>query len=114
MDIRNKRARTRYKISRTTVDYRVSVNKTNQYLSAQAIQIEGGKVIASVHQKTFSKKNKLSKEKPVAIAEKMGEEIGKSLKEQGITAVAFDRSGYIYHGKIKAFAEGLRKAGLTL
>jgi len=56
----------------------------------------------------------LAKEKPVERVGKMGEAFGKMVKDAGITSVAYDRSGYIYHGKVKAFADGMRKAGLTL
>lgn len=94
---------------------RVSIDKSNRYFFAQLIDAhQGGKVIAALHEKTFIKAGKLSKEKPLARIEKMGEAFGKQIKDAGVTAVIFDRSGYIYHGKVKIFADGLRKAGLTL
>ncbi|WKZ30275.1 MAG: 50S ribosomal protein L18 [Candidatus Dojkabacteria bacterium] len=109
MKIANKRDRIRYKLKRTSVLYRISIHKTNQYFSAQAIEIATGNVIASIHQKTFtSGKGK----KPVETIEAMGESFGKALADKKLEDIAFDRSGYIYHGKVKAFAEGLRKAGL--
>lgn len=93
---------------------RVSVDKSNQYFFAQLVDVhQGGKVIVAIHEKTFESAE-AKKMKPVERAGAMGEAFGKLAKEAGVTAVAFDRSGYIYHGKVKAFAEGMRKAGLTL
>ena len=46
-------------------------------------------------------------------AAKLGEEIGKRLKEKSVAAVVFDRNGYKYHGIVKAIADGARKAGIT-
>ena len=48
----------------------------------------------------------------VAKAEKLGEFFAKNLKEKGIQKVAFDRGGYLYHGRVKALAESLRKNGI--
>jgi large subunit ribosomal protein L18 len=49
----------------------------------------------------------------VADAEKLGEAMGRRLKEKNITTVVFDRNGYLYHGVVKALAEGARKAGIV-
>ena len=46
-------------------------------------------------------------------AEKLGEEMGKRLTEKKITSVVFDRNGYLYHGVVKALADGTRKAGIV-
>jgi len=109
MNITEKRKRIRYSIKRANARYRLSVNKTNQYLSAQLIDLEdNGKILGSVHQKTF----KTKATKPVEIAAEMGESFGKEISGKKIESIVFDRSGYIYHGKIKAFADGLRKGGL--
>lgn len=113
MNIQQKRQRARFKISRTPAQYRISVNKTNAYFSAQVIEQKTGNIVASISQKQYEKDGK-SKAKPVELVGLMGEELGKTLKEKKITSsIAYDRSGYIYHGKVKAFADGLRKAGLT-
>lgn len=115
MELNTKRNRTRFKMKMVSKLPRVSIDKSNRYFFAQLIDAhQGGKVIAALHEKTFVKAEKLSKEKPLARIEKMGESFGKQIKDAGVTAVIFDRSGYIYHGKVKIFADGLRKAGLTL
>lgn len=109
MKIANKRERIRYKLKRTSVLFRISIHKTNQYFSSQVVEIASGNVIASIHQKTFSKEKG---KKPLEVIEMMGESLGKTLKEKKMEDIAFDRSGYVYHGKVKAFADGLRKSGL--
>ncbi|WKZ23823.1 MAG: 50S ribosomal protein L18 [Candidatus Dojkabacteria bacterium] len=115
MELQVKRNRTRFKLKMNSKLPRVSVDKSNRYFFAQLVDVHSaGKVLAALHEKAFVKTAKLEKDKPVARAEKMGEAFGKLVKEAGFTAVAFDRSGYVYHGKVKAFADGLRKAGLTL
>lgn len=48
----------------------------------------------------------------VKAAQLLGEVFGRRIKEKGINRIVFDRAGYLYHGRVKAFAEGLRKAGL--
>lgn len=115
MELNIKRNRTRFKMKMNTKLTRVSVDKSNKYFFAQLVDIHNeGKILAALHEKTFAKTAKLEKEKPVVVVGKMGEVFGKMIKDAGVTAVAYDRSGYIYHGKVKAFAEGMRKAGLTL
>ena len=115
MDLNTKRNRTRFKIKMHTKLPRVSVDKSNKWFFAQLVDIHAeGKILAALHEKTFAKTAKLEKELPVARIGKMGEAFGKMIKDSGVTAVAYDRSGYIYHGKVKAFADGMRKAGLTL
>jgi large subunit ribosomal protein L18 len=46
-------------------------------------------------------------------AEKVGEMIAKKAQEAGVTAVVFDRNGYLYHGRVKSLADGARKGGLN-
>ena len=94
---------------------RVSIDKSNKYFFAQLVDVHNaGKIIAAIHEKSFTKTAKLEKEKPLDVAGKMGEAFGKVIIDAGVTSVAYDRSGYIYHGKVKAFADGMRKSGLTL
>jgi large subunit ribosomal protein L18 len=114
MEISTKRNRTRFKQKVNSQLLRVSVQKTNQYFFAQLIDVQNkGKIVAAIHEKTFAKTVK-EKATPVERVGKMGEAFGKIVMEAGVSSIAYDRSGYIYHGKIKAFADGMRKAGLTL
>lgn len=115
MELNKKRNRTRFKMKMVSKLPRVSIDKSNRYFFAQLVDAHNdGKVITAIHEKSFIKTSKLEKEKPMARLEKMGEAFGKMIKDAGVTAVTYDRSGYIYHGKVKSFAEGMRKSGLTL
>jgi len=103
-----KRKRVRKKIFGTQDIPRLSVYKSNKYLYAQLINDERSETLASVSsvkEEGFCAKN-------LKIAEKLGEELGKKAKNKGINQLVFDRSGYIYHGRIKALAESLREEGL--
>ncbi|MDR1788301.1 MAG: 50S ribosomal protein L18 [Treponema sp.] len=89
---------------------RLSVFRSNKRLSIQAIDDQKGQTIASIS--TLEKE--LRDVKPnVEGGSKVGELIGKRLAEKNITSVVFDRNGYLYHGVVKAMAEGARKAGLA-
>tara|TARA_B100001113_G_scaffold152614_1_gene124991 strand:+ start:1126 stop:1476 length:351 start_codon:yes stop_codon:yes gene_type:complete len=98
----------RSKISGTKERPRVSVFKSNKAIYSQIIDdISGSTLVScsSVDIKKFGKNNiESSKEVGVKLAEKA--------KKKGIKKVLFDRGGYVYHGKIKSFAEGAREGGL--
>jgi large subunit ribosomal protein L18 len=105
------RFRIRKKVNGTSAAPRLSVFRSNSDIYAQLINDETGTTIAgaSSRQKDIAaqKAPKIDKSKMV------GEAIAKKAIELGITKVVFDRSGYIYHGRIKAVAEGAREAGLV-
>ncbi|HRX63600.1 MAG TPA: 50S ribosomal protein L18 [Candidatus Absconditabacterales bacterium] len=86
---------------------RLIINKSNLYISGQLIDIDG-KVIALTNDKKAKGKTKTEK------AFTAGEEFAKTLKTKKISQITFDRNGYLYHGRIKAFADGLRKGGIKL
>lgn len=89
---------------------RVSIYKSNKYIYAQIIDDESGKTLGSFNQAQL-KDNKGSKvEKSKLVGENLAE-IALKLK---INEVTFDRSGYRYHGRVKAVAEGLREKGLKV
>lgn len=99
----------RKKIHGTVNRPRLSVFKSNKYIYAQAIDDDKGNTLIASSSLIYDKKNrKLNKE----IAAKVGEDIGKKLLEKKIDTVYFDRNGFLYTGKIKALADGARKAGL--
>ncbi len=110
-------ARVRAKISGTSARPRVAVFKSNQHIFVQAIDDTTRKTIAGISdQKTKSAKNDAPKElggkEKRAFA--IGEQVGELLKKSGVEAVVFDKGGFKYHGRVKAVAEGLRKAGIRL
>ncbi|MDC7228149.1 MAG: 50S ribosomal protein L18 [Spirochaetales bacterium] len=90
---------------------RMSVYKSSRHLYIQVIDDLSGKTIAYAN--NLEKDNK-SIPSSVEGAAKLGELIGERLKEKKITNVVFDRNGYVYHGKVKAIADGARKSGITI
>ena len=105
------RYRIRKKVSGTTGTPRLTVFRSNSEIYAQLIDDTTGTTIAAASSKqkdiTAQKAPKTDKSKMV------GEAIARKAVELGITKVVFDRSGYIYHGRVKAVAEGAREAGLV-
>ncbi|HMU09046.1 MAG TPA: 50S ribosomal protein L18 [Ferruginibacter sp.] len=105
------RYRIRKKISGAAVKPRLSVFRSNSDIYAQLIDDSNGVTLAaaSSRQKDIQaqKAPKIEKSKLVGAA------IAVKAKELGISTVVFDRSGYIYHGRVKAVAEGAREAGLV-
>ncbi len=89
---------------------RMTVFKSNRYLYVQVIDDEAGTTLAAASTLEESLK---SIKRNVQGGEKLGEEIGKRLKDKKIDKVVFDRNGYKYHGIVKAIADGARKAGIT-
>lgn len=85
---------------------RLCVHKTSQHIYAQIISACGTKTLAQAS----SLKDKTGGN--VAAATKIGAEIAKAAKKAKVTKVAFDRSGFKYHGRIKALAEAAREGGL--
>lgn len=92
---------------------RISVFRSNRYVYVQAVDDEAGKAMwgkSSASIKGIKDKGV----KSVSVAERLGEEFAKVLKKNKVEKAVFDRSGYKYHGKVKAIAEGLRKGGINL
>ena len=88
---------------------RLSVHRSNRYISAQIIDDQKGKTLLGVHEKNLSLAKPLTK-KERALA--LGEYLAKEARRKGIKTVVFDRGNYHYHGRVKALAEGARKGGL--
>lgn len=105
-----KHNRIRAKISGTKERPRLAVFKSNQHIYAQAIDDVNMHTLAACSDleiKTTDKKTKT--DKGIEVAKLLGEK----LKQQKITAIVFDRGGFQYHGRVKAFAEELRKSGIN-
>ena len=102
-----KHLKIRQKISGTSQIPRLSIYKSHQNFYAQLIDDSKGITLASV---STLKENGYSGN--IKAAEKLGHEMGKKIKSLKIEAVVFDRSGYIYHGKVKSFAEAVRAEGV--
>jgi large subunit ribosomal protein L18 len=89
---------------------RLSVHRTSQHIYAQVIDDRERRTVASASSR--DKGLGLSKGSDVAAAEAVGKAIAEAAKKAGVSAVIFDRGGYIYHGRIKALADGAREGGL--
>ncbi|MDR2206757.1 MAG: 50S ribosomal protein L18 [Flavobacteriaceae bacterium] len=106
--IRIKR-RVRGKISGTSELPRLSVYKSNKEIYAQLIDDNGGKTLASASSREKGISTKGTK---TEISVSVGKAIAEKAKTAGIENVVFDRNGFIYHGRIKALADGAREGGL--
>jgi len=109
---RLRRARqTRAKISELAV-VRLTVHRSNTHIYAQVIDASGAKVLASASSVEKELRGGLKSGGNVKAAAEVGRRIAERAKKLGIEAVAFDRSGYKFHGRVKALAEAAREAGL--
>ncbi|PIE98381.1 MAG: 50S ribosomal protein L18 [Treponema sp.] len=99
----------RKKIHGTAKCPRMSVFRSNKNIYVQVIDDDASNTLASV---STLEKEFLSANVSVNTASKVGEEIGNRLKNKNIETVVFDRNGYLYHGVIKAVADGARKVGI--
>ncbi len=99
--------RIRKRLHGTLQQPRLSLFKSNTSMYAQLINDEKGETLlsSSLYKLKISKNN-------VAGALELGKAIAEAALARGITSIVFDRSGYIYHGKVKALAEGARAKGL--
>ena len=91
---------------------RLSVLRTGQHIYAQLFTADGSKVIASANTLQADVKDGLKNGKNSDAAARVGKVIAERAKAEGIEKIAFDRSGYRYHGRIKALADAAREGGL--
>ena len=101
--------RTRLKI-RELGEVRLCVNRTPRHIYAQVISANGGQVLASAS--TVEKDLRAEATGNTDAAAKDGQLIAQRAKEAGVERVAFDRSGFKYHGRVKALADAARENGL--
>jgi large subunit ribosomal protein L18 len=99
----------RKRISGTAERPRMTVTRSNRSISVQIIDDTKGHTLASA---STLEKDLRDIKANVAGAAQLGEAMGKRLLEKNIKTVVFDRNGYLYHGVIKALADGTRKAGI--
>ncbi|RME58260.1 50S ribosomal protein L18 [Candidatus Parcubacteria bacterium] len=109
--MRERRARrVRSKIFGTAARPRISVFRSNRAIYVQFIDDEKGHTLLAFSSKKLPDAEQ--KQNKTAQAMRVGEEAGKLAKEHGIVKAVFDRGSYRYHGRVKALAEGIRKAGI--
>ena len=105
-----RRRRVRAKIVGTAERPRISVFRSNRGIQAQLVDDLAGRTLAAV---SWTESD-LRSLKPMEQAEKAGEVLAERAKSAGVGTAVFDRGGYRYHGRVKAFAEGVREGGLTV
>ena len=91
---------------------RLSVLRTGQHIYAQLFTADGSKVLAAASTTQADLQDGLKNGKNADAATKVGRAIAEKAKAAGIEKIAFDRSGYRYHGRIKALADAAREGGL--
>jgi len=106
---RARKTRVRIALARAT---RLVVNRSNFHIYAQIIAPDGSSVLASASTLEAELRKELKNGGNKAAAAIVGKRIADRAKALGIEAVAFDRSGYRYHGRVRALADAAREAGL--
>jgi len=106
-----RKASIRKKLAGTAERPRLSVYKSNRHTYVQAVDDVAGVTVAAAS--NLEKEARAGQNK-VAEMEALGARVAARLKEKQVSAVVFDRNGYKYHGKVKAIADGARKAGIAL
>ncbi|OIQ51243.1 50S ribosomal protein L18 [Pseudodesulfovibrio hydrargyri] len=106
-----RKPRIRKKISGTEARPRLVVYRSNQHLYAQLVDDVNGVTLASASTQVLNKDGEALKSNKDSAA-KVGKAIAEAAKAKQIETCVFDRNGYIYHGKIKALADGAREGGL--
>ena len=107
---RKRHARVRAKLSGTSARPRLNVFRSNKHIYAQLIDDMNGVTLASAS--TLDKELTLESTSNLEAAQKVGELVAKRAVEKGISAVVFDRGGYLYHGRIQVLADSARANGL--
>jgi large subunit ribosomal protein L18 len=105
-----RRRRVRAKLAGSAERPRISVFRSNRGIHAQVVDDRAGRTLAAVSW-TEADLRELG---PMEQAAKAGRLLAERAKAQGVDVAVFDRGGYRYHGKVKAFAEGVREGGLTV
>lgn len=104
-------ARARAKIKELEV-YRLTVHRTPRHIYAQVLTPDNSKVIATASTVDAEIKKELQTTGNVDAAQVVGKAIAERAAKEGVTEVAFDRSGFRYHGRVKALADAARENGL--
>jgi large subunit ribosomal protein L18 len=110
--IAKKHRRVRKKVFGTPERPRLAVYKSLKHLHAQVIDDVNGVTLVSASTVEKEIKEKVKGLKKSEAAKVLGKVIAERALEKGISKVVFDRGGFIYHGRVKAFAEGAREGGL--
>jgi large subunit ribosomal protein L18 len=109
-----RQARVREKVRGTSTRPRLSVFRSEKHIYVQVISDETGQTLLAASTLAPDVRGQIKKTTDVTAAKAVGEHVGKRCIEQGITTAVFDRNGFLYHGRVRAVAEGARAAGLKI
>ncbi len=109
-----RQARVRKKVRGTDARPRMCVFRSHKHIYAQAISDDRGMVLAAVSTLSRDLAEVVKKTKGIEAAKQVGLALAKSCKEKGIDRVVFDRNGFLFHGRVKAVADGVREGGIEL
>jgi len=107
-----RKARIRKKISGSSERPRLSIFRSSRYIYAQIVDDQSAATLCACSSLEKDLKAKLKSTRDQSAAKEVGKMLAERAKRKDIKQVVFDRNGFIYHGRIKALAEGAREAGL--
>ncbi len=107
-----RKVRVRRKVVGTDARPRVCVFRSNKHIYAQVISDTQGKTLAAVSTLAGELASAAEKSKGVEVAKQVGLALAKVCKQKNISKVVFDRNGFLFHGRVKALADGAREGGL--
>ena len=111
--LERRQRRVRGKVRGTATRPRLRITRSSAHIYAQLIDDVNGRTLAAASSIDAELKGSLKTGSTVDAATKVGELIGKRAADAGVTDVVFDRGGRLYHGRVKALADGARSAGLN-
>jgi len=109
-----RRVRVRRRLRGTDARPRLSVFRSGRHMYAQVITDEHGRTLLAVSTLTKDVRGDGEKTTTIEAAKRVGLVVAKRCLEQGIQRVVFDRNGFLYHGRVRALADGAREGGLEL
>jgi large subunit ribosomal protein L18 len=107
-----RRARVRRRLRGTEERPRLSVYRSDRHIYVQVVADSAGKTLLAVSTLSPELRGQLKKTADVAAAKQVGLLAARRCQEKGISRIVFDRNGFLYHGRIRAVAEGAREGGL--
>ncbi len=109
-----KKSRLKYKISQTTNEHKLVIFRSNKHIYGQVVNINDGITIvsaSSIDKNIIKDIEKLENGK-IEVSKVVAKNLSEKMKKSKITDITFDRNGYRYHGRVKAFADELRNNGI--
>tara|TARA_Y100001970_G_scaffold50812_1_gene64368 strand:- start:3517 stop:3876 length:360 start_codon:yes stop_codon:yes gene_type:complete len=118
MDRKNwikKKTRLKNKLRKSNNKHRLIVFRSNKHIYGQVLDVENGQIVlsSSSNDNEISKNKKLDKSNKTEASKIVAKNLSEKMKKNKITTITFDRNGYVYHGRIQAFAEELRENGIN-